>query len=126
MKADLCGLQFIINILIGQKVIHPTKFMTYHDIKVGLPSLILGLEMPLFAILIFIAFSASPYYKSNVGQPAAAGPLVAIFEALNITDLLSCFVRGPMRLVRDQQWGIQRQQSMPLPVNGGRRGDASP
>ncbi|PVI02447.1 hypothetical protein DM02DRAFT_559880 [Periconia macrospinosa] len=116
---------FIINILVGAKTLHPTSHLSYDDIRVALPSLILGLEMPLFAILICLAFPASPYYKShatgddsddenNTQVTPAAGPFVAIFEALNITDLLSCFVRGPMRLVKEQQWGIRRQQSWSL------------
>lgn len=88
----------------------------------GLPAFILGLEMPLFTILIIFAFPVSPYKKNrDGGATPAAGPLVAVGEALNITDLLSCFVRGPMRLVREQQWGIMRQQSMPLAGTGGRK-----
>lgn len=82
--------------------------MTYHDIDTGLASLILACEMPLFAILIFAAFSVKPYSKNG----PAAGPLSAVVDAFNITDLLSAFVRGPMRLVRDQQRQILRQDSM--------------
>jgi hypothetical protein len=82
--------------------------MTYHDTQYGLASLILACEMPIFAVLLFVAFSPMPY--TNNGP--TAGPLSAIVDALNITDLLSCFVRGPMRLVRDQQRQIIRQDSM--------------
>ncbi|KAF2634309.1 hypothetical protein P280DRAFT_485559 [Massarina eburnea CBS 473.64] len=114
---------FILAILVGNKTLQPTKYMTYHDIKAGLPSFILALEMPLFAIVIALAFPASPY---KLGQSPVAGPATALFQALNITDLLSCFVRGPMRLVRDQQWGIQRQSSMPLVANPGYPGYSDP
>jgi hypothetical protein len=65
--------------------------------------------MPLFALLIAVAFSTKPYKKA--GSPAA-GPVSAVIDAFNITDLLSMFVRGPMRLVRDQQRQILRQDSM--------------
>ncbi|KAH7411969.1 organic solute transporter Ostalpha-domain-containing protein [Phaeosphaeria sp. MPI-PUGE-AT-0046c] len=99
---------FIISILASHDVLEPSKYMTYHDIDIGLASLILACEMPLFAILIFVAFSAKPYSKNG----PAAGPLSAIVDAFNITDLLSAFVRGPMRLVRDQQRQILRQASM--------------
>lgn len=85
--------------------------MTYHDINTGLASLILACEMPIFALLLAIAFSPAPY-KNQDGP--AAGPLVAIVEAFNITDLLSAFVRGPMRLVRDQQRQILRQRSIKI------------
>lgn len=82
--------------------------MTFHDLNIGLPSFILSIEMPIFAILMFVAFPVSPYSS----QGPAATSLSAIVDALNITDLLSAFVRGPMRLVRDQQRQILRQNSM--------------
>jgi hypothetical protein len=65
--------------------------------------------MPIFAILIAIAFSTKPYKKAD---GPAAGPISAVFDAFNITDLLSMFVRGPMRLVMDQQRQILRQDSI--------------
>jgi hypothetical protein len=88
--------------------------MTYHDINYGLPSLILACEMPIFSILLLLAFPVAPY--KGIGR--AAGPLTAIVQAFNITDLLSCFFRGPMRLLRDQQSQILMQ-------NTGKEGDAA-
>jgi hypothetical protein len=73
--------------------------MSYHDVNTGLASLILACEMPIFAVLMFLAFSPAPYSMNG----PAAGPVSAIVDAFNITDLMSAFVRGPMRLVRDQQ-----------------------
>jgi hypothetical protein len=83
--------------------------MTFHDINSGLASLILACEMPIFAVLLLLAFSPLPYKQQ--GSPAA-GPVNAVVDALNISDLLSAFYRGPMRLVRDQQRQIMRQDSM--------------
>jgi hypothetical protein len=83
--------------------------MTFHDINSGLASLILACEMPIFAVLLLFAFSSLPYKQQ--GSPAA-GPVNAVVDALNISDLLSAFYRGPMRLVRDQQRQIMRQDSM--------------
>jgi hypothetical protein len=100
--------QFTISILSGHNILKPSKYMTYHDVQVGLPSLILACEMPIFAIMMFVAFSPALYTRNG----PAAGPLSAIVDALNVTDLLSAFVRGPMRLVRDQQKQIMRQDSM--------------
>jgi hypothetical protein len=100
---------FIISILSGHGVLKPTKYMTYHDVDTGLSSLILACEMPIFAILLVFAFPPTSY-KGRGG--AAAGPLSAIVDAFNVTDLLSAFVRGPMRLVRDQQRQILRQNGM--------------
>lgn len=105
-------LQFIIGILVGNGTIAPSKYLSYDDIKTGLPSLLLACEMPIFAVLLFVAFPVSVY--KNAGQGPAAGPLTALFQAFNITDLLSSFIRGPMRLLKEQQWGMQRQSSFPL------------
>ncbi|KAL5398528.1 hypothetical protein PMIN02_001393 [Paraphaeosphaeria minitans] len=113
---------FIIGILVGNGTIKPAEHMTYHDIKTALPSLILMCEMPLFALLLVFAFPVG-VYKAEGCNPAA-GPLSAMAQAFNITDLMSCFVRGPMRLLREQQWGIQRAQSFPLSAQG--RYDAPP
>jgi hypothetical protein len=89
--------------------------MTYHDINTALPKLILACEMPFFAILICVAFPPAPYNKNG----AAAGPWSAIIDAFNISDLLSAFVRGPMRLVREQQRQILRQNSMRVDMGAG-------
>lgn len=83
--------------------------MTFHDVNTGLTSLLLACEMPIFAVLLVFAFSPAPY--RNQGPPAAS-PLNAIVDAVNISDLLSAFVYGPMRLVREQQRQILRQNSM--------------
>ncbi|KAL5121565.1 hypothetical protein ACEQ8H_000637 [Pleosporales sp. CAS-2024a] len=108
---------FVISILSGHNILKPTKYMTYHDIEYGLGSLILACEMPIFALLMCVAFSPMQYAKNG----RAAGPLSAILDGLNITDLLSAFVRGPMKLVRDQQRQILRQQSMKIGLEPGSR-----
>ncbi|KAI4712395.1 hypothetical protein J4E89_002662 [Alternaria sp. Ai002NY15] len=100
---------FIISLLAGHGKLNPTKYMTYHDVNTGLASLILACEMPLFAVLLLFAFSPLPYKQQ--GSPTA-GPLNAIVDAFNLSDLLSAFYRGPMRLVRDQQTQIRRQESV--------------
>lgn len=87
--------------------------MTYHDVQYGLASLILACEMPIFAILIVFAFSPMPY----TGNSPVAGPLSAIVDAFNVTDLLSAFIRGPMRLVKDQQRQIMRQNSIMIELD---------
>jgi hypothetical protein len=100
--------QILISLLAGHGYLKPTNHMTYHDINTGLASLILACEMPIFAFLMIFAFPPTPY--RNQGSPIAS-PLNAIVDAFNISDLLSAFVRGPMRLVRDQQRQILRQNS---------------
>jgi hypothetical protein len=108
---------FIIGILVGNGTIKPTEHMTYHDIKTALPNLMLACEMPFFALLLVFAFPVGVYKAEGCGP--AAGPLSAMAQAFNITDLMGCFVRGPMRLLREQQWGMQRAHSFPLHAEGG-------
>ena len=112
--------QFIINILVGNKTLKPSKYLTYHDIKTGLPSLMLACELPLFAILLAFAFPVS-VYTGGARRPAA-GPVSAIVQALDVRDLASAFVRGPMRLLREQQWGMERQSSFPFGADEGAYG----
>jgi hypothetical protein len=71
--------------------------------------------MPLFAILMFVAFSAQPYK----GSRPAAGLVSAIVDAFNLGDLIGAFARGPMRLVRDQQRQILRQDSVRIEMRLG-------
>lgn len=108
--------QFVINILAGHGTLTPNKYMTYHDINDGLASLILACEMPIFAILMLFAFPSKPYKNSN--KAASAGPVKALFEAFMITDLLGAIVRGPMRLIRDQEREISREGSVKIGMMG--------
>ena len=91
--------------------------MTYHDINDGLASLILACEMPFFAILMLFAFPSKPYKNSNRAAPV--GPVKAIFQALDIRDLLGAIVRGPMRLIRNQEREMRRAGSVKMEVQGG-------
>jgi len=83
--------------------------MTYHDVSVGLPSLLLACEMFLFALLVLYAFSASPYKMTSVARSMGASR--ALIEALDVRDLLSAFVRGPMRLVRSQKKAASKDEA---------------
>lgn len=96
--------------LITHDVISPTKHLTYENIETALPALLLACEMPLFAILIFLAFPVAPYKA----QTTKAGPFQAIIDALNWSDIFSAFIRGPMRLVRGQHRDMIRQDSLRL------------
>lgn len=61
--------------------------------------------MPIFALLMIFAFPSKPYKNSN--KVATAGPMKALWEALDIRDLLGACVRGPMRLIREQEREIR-------------------
>ncbi|KAH8723450.1 organic solute transporter Ostalpha-domain-containing protein [Phaeosphaeriaceae sp. PMI808] len=112
----LNGVQtFIFSILNGKNTFKPTKYMTYHDIYTGFPALLLICELPIFSVLLIFAFPPMIYKNDS----PAAGPLSAIVDAFNITDLLSSFVRGPMRLVKDQQRQIMQQGSLRIDLGNG-------
>ncbi|KAJ8116211.1 hypothetical protein OPT61_g2311 [Boeremia exigua] len=108
---------FVINILAGHGTLSPTKYMTYHDINDGLASLILACEMPIFALLMIFAFPSKPY--KNVNKAAPVGPVGAIVQALDIRDLLGAIFRGPMRLIREQEREMRREDSIKMDMQPG-------
>ncbi|OCL13549.1 hypothetical protein AOQ84DRAFT_385338 [Glonium stellatum] len=106
----------ILGLLVSFHVIKPSKYMTYHDISIGLPNLVLACETPIFAAFIMVAYSTKPYTSLKVGRAYQGGPggIKAILAALNYSDILSSFVRGPMRLVREQHQLVKPADSIGL------------
>jgi len=99
----------VISLLISCNAISPTKHLTYDNLKVALPNLLLACEMPFFAALVFYAYRVTPYKHSKTGKPLLRGSAgTAIIQALNYSDILSSFMRGPMRLIREQEKGRVR------------------
>ncbi|KAF1358543.1 hypothetical protein EJ07DRAFT_166787 [Lizonia empirigonia] len=111
---------FVINILAGHGTLSPNKYMTYHDINDGLASLILACEMPIFALLMVFAFPSKPY--RNINKAASAGPVKAVIQAFDIRDLLGAIVRGPMRLIREQEREMRREGSIKMGMLGAQDG----
>ncbi|CZT04779.1 related to transmembrane protein 34 [Rhynchosporium agropyri] len=101
---------FMISILTGStlNIVVPTAKIAYPDLKVGIPSLLLCIEMALFAILHLFAFSWKPYASSsssstypmsnikNTLGPKQGGFLgiKAFIDAMNPWDLVKAFARG--------------------------------
>jgi hypothetical protein len=102
--------QLIIDLLVSNGAVSPTSHLSYNNLMTTLPSLLLACEMPIFAVLLFFAFPVAPYMNKR----PSAGPLRAAIDAINISDILSAFVRGPMRLVREQQRNLDRADSIAL------------
>ncbi|KAI1633977.1 organic solute transporter Ostalpha-domain-containing protein [Biscogniauxia mediterranea] len=94
-------------------IVNPGSVLAYPDIKVGIPSLLLCVEMAIFAILHLWAFSYKPYilgtkptyYPSldpglppriNENGPNRGGfaGLRAFGDALNLWDVIKAFGRG--------------------------------
>ncbi|KAI1323196.1 organic solute transporter Ostalpha-domain-containing protein [Xylariaceae sp. FL0255] len=96
-------------------LVHTSSTLAYPDIKVGIPSLLLCIEMAMFAVLHLWSFPHAPYregakvafYPSpNIGKgmPGSenpAGPkqggffgLKALVDAFNMWDIVKAFGRG--------------------------------
>lgn len=97
------------------KIVHPNKVLAYPDLKVGIPALLLCVEMACFAVLHLWAFPYAPYVAGapatfypvpdadkgsptveNGRSPPSGGfmGLLAIFDALNLWDFVKAFGRG--------------------------------
>ncbi|OWP02502.1 hypothetical protein B2J93_2710 [Marssonina coronariae] len=101
---------FMISILTSAtfQVISPNSKIAYPDLKVGLPSLLLCIEMALFAVLHLFAFSWTPYRRAPAGSDDAAPPFAhtsgpnhggflgcrAFVDAMNPWDLVKASARG--------------------------------
>ncbi|RFU27050.1 hypothetical protein B7463_g9281, partial [Scytalidium lignicola] len=92
---------FVISIMTSPtlNIIVPTKTIAYPDIKVGIPSLLLCIEMAIFAVLHLFAFPWRPYKLSDENNkigPKQGGFLgvKAFADAMNPWDLVKGFARG--------------------------------
>lgn len=97
-------------------IVHPNKVLAYPDIKVGIPALLLCVEMALFALLHLWAFPYKPYTQYGATPRFYPSPdiakggdtvpieleapqggflgLAAIWDAMNIWDFIKAFGRG--------------------------------
>ncbi|KKY34207.1 putative duf300 domain [Diaporthe ampelina] len=96
-------------------IISPSAILSYPDISVGIPSLLLCIEMLLFSIMHIWAYPWRPYRQDaspifyplpnkestappqeNVHIPPAGGSigLKALWDALNLWDVIKAFGRG--------------------------------
>ncbi|KAF1991007.1 DUF300-domain-containing protein, partial [Aulographum hederae CBS 113979] len=90
--------------------LQPTATLAYPDIKVGIPSMLLCVEMAIFAVMHVFAFSAKPYYLSKAGpsdypEPGVPGTsatkyhggflgVLALVDAFNPWDIIKASARG--------------------------------
>jgi len=109
---------FVISVLTSSslEIVKPTKYIAYPDLKIGIPSLLLCIEMAFFSLLHLFAFPYKPYTESarqsepskypstpmsdqpvyNELEPKQGGFLgvKAIVDAMNPWDLVKGFARG--------------------------------
>ncbi|KAK3067940.1 hypothetical protein LTS18_000878, partial [Coniosporium uncinatum] len=90
----------------------PTDKIAYPDIKVGIPSVLLCIEMAIFAIMHIFAFSSKPYHINKRASLSTAFPepgvasnsslkyhggflgIKALFDAFNPWDIVKASARG--------------------------------
>ena len=98
----LVGIKLLVHLIIVQSLIfawikpdvsRPRKHLSFYDIKIGFPALLVCLEMLLFYIFWFWLYSPnSVVLRSSYAEPGAALPQrhvgvgYAILDALNISD----------------------------------------
>ncbi|KAF4634317.1 hypothetical protein G7Y89_g3797 [Cudoniella acicularis] len=140
---------FLISILTSAtfNVVHTTASLAYPDLKVGVPSLLLCIEMAIFAILHIFAFPYKPYMKSRdqgkypvspsgPGEPPVntIGPnqggfmgWKAIADAMNPWDLVKGFARamrwlfvGRKNRLNDPSYFINAQNENDMALEGER------
>lgn len=100
---------FTISILVSQDVLKPTKHLSYPSLKIGIPSLMLCIEMACFALMHLWAFPWQPYRSGSKGTkypldssgmdevgPKQGGFLgfKAFIDAMNPWDLVKAFARS--------------------------------
>lgn len=109
---------FIISVLTSSslELVKPTKHIAYPDLKIGIPSLLLCIEMAFFSLLHLFAFPYKPYTESAKNSEPSKYPsspmtdhpafnelgpnqggflgIKAIIDAMNPWDLVKGFARG--------------------------------
>ncbi|KAF2423721.1 DUF300-domain-containing protein [Tothia fuscella] len=90
----------------GGAVLKPSDRIAYPDIKVGLPAMLLAVEMTIFAIMHIFAFSWKPYILDKTSTSYATGAPVpaqyhggflgvkALLDAFNLWDVVKAAARG--------------------------------
>jgi hypothetical protein len=132
---------FLISVLTSSRlnVIKETDVISYPDITIGIPSLLICVEMAFFAVLHLFAYPHSPYkpghkieYPGSDSVPQELGPkkggplgILAIVDALNPWDIVKAFGRGIRWIFvgrrhreNDISYKMSRQPSLSLdPIN---------
>ncbi|KAL3426898.1 duf300 domain-containing protein [Phlyctema vagabunda] len=119
---------FMISILTSStlNVISPTQYLAYPDLKVGVPALLLCIEMAIFAVLHLFAFPWKPYSENAAPtkyplSPATNGPssdhvgpkqggflgVKALVDAMNPWDMVTGFARAMRWLF----FGVKNRES---------------
>ncbi|KAG9230642.1 organic solute transporter Ostalpha-domain-containing protein [Amylocarpus encephaloides] len=135
---------FTISILTSTEIAKPTAKLAYPDLKVGIPSLLLCIEMAIFAFLHLFAFPWKPYKPGAdtrdypMPSSASGGPTKnvhgvkqggflgwkAMVDAMNPWDLVKAFARamrwlfvGRKHREKDPSYNLRSENDMSLDTN---------
>ncbi|KAJ5795045.1 hypothetical protein N7457_001644 [Penicillium paradoxum] len=114
----------LISLLVSENVFAPTKYIAMNDLKVGIPELLINIEMAIFGILHLWAFSWKDYRLNNEssdvtdfygnGKSSYQGGrlgVLALIDAMNPLDLLKAIGRSARWLfVRRKNRGSELTQ----------------
>ncbi|KAG4421053.1 hypothetical protein IFR04_005816 [Cadophora malorum] len=109
----------IFSFLQSSNDLKPTKHYTFHDLSVGIPNLLLSLEMVIFSILFLYIYRTGEYcFKKGaaavpLGHGGYQGGLLglrAYGDALNITDVLRGIASVPVAFSSRESGGNNQEQ----------------
>ncbi|TVY14449.1 Transmembrane protein, partial [Lachnellula arida] len=103
----IIGLSFLQNLVFSflQSSMKPTEHYTYNDLTIGLPNLLLSVEMVIFALAFLYVFRAHEYYANKGASVVPLGHggyqggflgIKAIIKAFSIIDILKGIISLPM------------------------------
>ncbi|TVY40956.1 Transmembrane protein [Lachnellula occidentalis] len=95
----IIGLSFLQNLVFSflQSSMKPTDHYTYNDLTIGLPNLLLSVEMIVFALAFLYVFRAHEYYSNKVSSVVPLGHggyqggflgIKAIIQAFSLIDII--------------------------------------
>lgn len=118
-EMSLTHTQAIFSFLQSSNDLKPTKHYTFHDLSVGIPNLLLSLEMVIFSILFLYIYRTGEYcFKKGaaavpLGHGGYQGGLLglrAYGDALNITDVLRGIASVPVAFSSRESGGNNQEQ----------------
>jgi hypothetical protein len=93
----------LISFLVSSGTITPSKKIQYQDIKIGIPSMLLCVEMAVFAVLHIFAFKWQPYDLRTQEMGALDAPTKYAHGAMRA--LVSTF--NPWDILKSTAWGFK-------------------
>lgn len=94
--------QWIFSILLDKNVLKPSSSFSYGDLLYGIPNVLTCVEMVLFSLSFWYAYSSNEYSSSMRPGEAPLGLPSAIANSLNPSDLFVGIIRA-FRLIFDLQ-----------------------